>query len=431
MSNRVASKYAPVDWDARSLGDVVSRVTRRNDSGNANVLTISARDGLVNQEEFFNKRVASTDLSPYFLLTHGDFAYNKSYSIGYPVGVIRRLDRYPQGAVSPLYICFRPNPKLANSDYLAHYFQSGLLDDEISWIAKEGARNHGLLNVSVNDLLAIPIRVPSLAEQSHIAEILGTVEDVIWSTDQLIAKQTSLTAQLADELFTGLKRFNRGAKSAERPIGDWDYGRLPGVEKVPAGWRLVRLVEYARLESGHTPSRDVPGYWNGSVPWLSLHDTSTLNQHTIRATRYYVTMEGINNSSARLLPEGTVAFSRTATVGKCVILGRAMATSQDFACYICGPDVVNRYLLHLFRHMQSVWRSLASGSTHQTVYMPIFERLQVLLPPVAEQIRIADALDAADQALDSLRSVGAKQRNLKRGLMHDLLTGRVRVRDLS
>ncbi len=241
----------------------------------------------------------------------------------------------------------------------------------------------------------------------------------------------ALTAQLAGDLFAGLKRFNGGAELAARSIGDWDYGRLPGVEKVPAGWRLVRLVEYARLESGHTPSRDVPSYWNGSVPWLSLHDTSTLDQHTIRSTRYYVTMEGINNSSARLLPEGTVAFSRTATVGKCVILGRAMATSQDFACYVCGPHVVNRYLLHLFRNMQSVWRSLASGSTHQTVYMPIFESLQILLPPVAEQTRIADALDAADQALDSLRSVEAKQRNLKQGLMDDLLTGRVLVRSLS
>ena len=342
MSNRVASKHVSIDWAARSLGEVVSRVTRRNDGGNTNVLTISARDGLVNQEQFFNKRVASTDLSPYFMLERGDFAYNKSYSIGYPVGVVRRLDRYPQGVVSPLYICFRPNPQLVDSDYLMYYFQSGLLDNAISWIAKEGARNHGLLNVGVHDLLSIPIQMPSLVEQRNIADILGTVDEAIRLAERLIAKQVAITAQLADDLFTGLKRFNGEVQLATQPIGNWAYGRLPGAEGIPDGWRLVRLVDYARLESGHTPSRDVPGYWNGSIPWLSLHDTSTLNQHIIRTTRYYVTMEGINNSSARLLPEGTVAFSRTATVGKCVILGRAMATSQDFACYVCGPHVVNR-----------------------------------------------------------------------------------------
>lgn len=359
-----------------------------------------------------------------YSLRVGDLVFSR-------VGAIDRCSYVSPGEDGWLFsgrlLRVRPDFTRVNSRFL-----KALLSHESTqrWI-----KNHAVgstmpcLNTSI--LKHVPVRLPHLSEQRQIAEILDTADEVIRSTDRLIAKQTALTAQLAADTFTGLTRFNRGAKAGGQVVGNWEYGRLPGIQTIPADWRLVRLVDYARLESGHTPSRDIPAYWNGNVPWLSLHDTSTLDQHIISATQYYVTMEGINNSSARLLPEGTVAFSRTATVGKCVILGRVMATSQDFACYICGPEVLNRYLLHLFRQMQSVWRSLASGSTHQTVYMPIFERLQVLLPPVEEQIRIADALDAADQALDSLRSVGAKQRNLKGGLMDDLLTGRVRVRDFS
>jgi type I restriction enzyme, S subunit len=284
------------------------------------------------------------------------------------------------------------------------------------------------LEISAKQFGEISIPVPPLSEQRMIAEILDTADAAIRSVELLIVKQEALREQLAYDLFTGSRRFDHDIKSApSQSVDSWLYGRLPSVDAIPHGWRLVRLVEYAKLESGHTPSRNISSYWNGSIPWLSLHDTSSLSQHIINTTRYSVTMEGINNSSARLLPPGTVAFSRTATVGKCVILGRVMATSQDFACYICGSHVVNRYLLHLFRYMQVVWRALASGSTHQTVYMPVFENLQILLPPVAEQVRIADTLDAVDLTLDSLMSLEVKWRALRQGLMDDLLTGRVRV----
>src|SRR5690606_19531046 len=125
---------------------------------------------------------------------------------------------------------------------------------------------------------------------------------------------------------------------------------------------------------------------------LSLHDTHALDAREVYATAQTVTQEGINNSSARILPKGTVVFSRTATVGKATILGRDMATSQDFACYICGPKVHNYYLVYLFRYMQTEWRRYMAGSTHNTVYMPVFRSLRVPLPPRIEQEAIAEVL---------------------------------------
>ena len=94
-------------WKAEMLSDFSERVTRKNTKNETNLpLTISSKDGLVDQISYFNKMVASKDISSYYLLKEGEYAYNKSYSVGYDFGSIKRLDRYPMGALSTLYICF-------------------------------------------------------------------------------------------------------------------------------------------------------------------------------------------------------------------------------------------------------------------------------------------------------------------------------------
>jgi len=196
---------------------------------------------------------------------------------------------------------------------------------------------------------------------------------------------------------------------------------------MPADWDAVRLTSVALLESGHTPSRRIPEYWDGPVPWISLHDTEALSEREIFDTQKTITVEGLNNSSARLLPKGTVVFSRTATVGKATVMGQQMATSQDFANYICGPRVHNHYLVYLFRSMSATWRQLMAGSIHNTVYMPVFKELRVPLPPVLEQKVIANALSDADALIESLEQLLAKKRNIKQGAMQELLTGRKRL----
>lgn len=196
---------------------------------------------------------------------------------------------------------------------------------------------------------------------------------------------------------------------------------------IPADWECAAISGVARLESGHTPSKREPRYWGGQVPWVSLHDTDLLDGPEIDNTTHTITQEGLDNSSARLLPKGTVVFSRTATVGKCTILGRPMATSQDFANYVCGPTLHNRFLMHLFRGMGRIWHSLMAGSIHNTVYMPVFESLRIVLPPLQEQRAIAEALGDVDALLDGLDRLIAKKRDLKQAAMQQLLTGQTRL----
>ncbi|HFI0251724.1 TPA: restriction endonuclease subunit S, partial [Streptococcus suis] len=132
------------DWKEVKLREVSKRVTRKNKELISNLpLTISAQYGLVDQEEFFNKQVASKDVSNYYLVKNGEFAYNKSYSNGYPWGAIKRLDRYEMGVLSTLYIVFKPT-SLICSDYLVSYYDTSNWYKEVSMIAAEGARNHGL-----------------------------------------------------------------------------------------------------------------------------------------------------------------------------------------------------------------------------------------------------------------------------------------------
>lgn len=141
------------------------------------MLTIAAQYGLVNQESFFNKSVASENLTGYYLLHKGEFAYNRSYSAGYDWGTVKRLDNYDEGVLSTLYICFKTNETIVDSDYLAYYFESTKWHRGLSDIAGEGARNHGLLNVSMADYFNTKHRFPVIEEQKTIAKILNAITE--------------------------------------------------------------------------------------------------------------------------------------------------------------------------------------------------------------------------------------------------------------
>ena len=158
--------------------DFSSRIATKNkDSKCSLVLTIAAQYGLVNQESFFNKSVASENLTGYYLLHKGEFAYNRSYSAGYDWGAVKRLDNYDEGVLSTLYICFKINETIVDSDYLAYYFESTKWHRGLSDIAGEGARNHGLLNVSITDYFNTKHRFPVIEEQKAIAKMLNTITE--------------------------------------------------------------------------------------------------------------------------------------------------------------------------------------------------------------------------------------------------------------
>ena len=185
-------------WAVMRLSDFTTRIMRKNTTNATDIpLTISSKDGLINQNDFFNKQVASKDMSGYYLLHRGEYAYNKSYSVGYDFGSIKRLEKYDMGALSTLYICFALTK--FNTDFIKHYFDSLKWYREIYMISAEGARNHGLLNVPTEDFFATLHTLPTdEAEQAKIASFLDALT-------ARIEKQRSLVENL--------KKYKRGVSN--------------------------------------------------------------------------------------------------------------------------------------------------------------------------------------------------------------------------
>ena len=194
-------------WQKVKLGEICERVTRKNIEDNQNVMTISAQRGFVAQTDFFNKSVASETLESYYLVFKDEFCYNKSYSNGYPMGAIKRLSEADKAVVTSLYICFNVKPETnTNIDYLSYYFDNGGLNRGLTKIANEGGRAHGLLNVTPKDFFGLSFEIPSLKEQTAIAEVLIAADREIELVKEKLERLRRQKRGLMQQLLSGKKR---------------------------------------------------------------------------------------------------------------------------------------------------------------------------------------------------------------------------------
>lgn len=196
----------PTDWDARALRELFTPVTRKNAPGVKLVLTASGERGLVDQRRYFNRSVAGEDLTSYYLLKKGEFAYNRSLMKGYPCGAIKRLDAHEEGALSRLYICFALSIDGHDPSFFTQVFESGLLNQQLSQVTKVGARAHGLLNVTGDDFFNVRVPVPSPGEQQRIASILTACDREIELLGRLREALDGQRRGVAELLLTGKVR---------------------------------------------------------------------------------------------------------------------------------------------------------------------------------------------------------------------------------
>ena len=191
------------DWQKYKLSDFATRVTRKNGGQSDIPLTISAQYGLIDQRDFFSKTVASADMSGYYLLRSGEYAYNRSTSNDYPFGSIKRLELYPMGAISTLYLCFRVKEDIVLSDLAKWYFESSQWHRGVNEICAEGARNHGLLNVPTDGFFNTVHTLPSdPEEQLAIASYLSLFQARLDSAQAVLEKLLRIRSGLMQRLFT-------------------------------------------------------------------------------------------------------------------------------------------------------------------------------------------------------------------------------------
>jgi len=264
-------------------------------------------------------------------------------------------------------------------------------------------------NINQKSLEKLTIAVPPRHEQEKIAAILSSVDEAIASTQAVIDQTRKVKQGLLQQLLT------RGEHSNKKDV--------VGTKKAP----LRLLDEVAKRVTGHTPNRKKPEYWDGGIKWVSLQDSAALDRVYIHETAAEISEEGIRNSSAVKHPKGTVVLSRDAGVGKSAITTDEMAVSQHFIGWICGLELDNHYLYYWLQYMKPVFEEIAIGSTIKTIGMPFFKKLKIPVPPIETQIQIASILLSTDKQFFFAEEELERLNILKRGLMQDLLTGRVRV----
>ncbi len=265
------------------------------------------------------------------------------------------------------------------------------------------------------DLRSIPIPVPlSIEEQQKIAEILSTADEAIHKTDDVIRKTQELKKGLMQRLLT-------------RGIGHTKF-KPTGICDIPEEWEVVRLGDICEVVGGGTPSTTAKEYWGGTIPFVIPTDITNLEGNSLEKTENYITELGLKDSSAKLISEGAVLLTSRATIGFCAINKVPVSTNQGFASVICKDIIHNQFLLYYLRLIKNKLLSLASGSTFKEISKASLRKLQLPLPPLPEQQKIAEILSTVDAKIESERHRKQKLQELKQGLMQVLLTGRVRIK---
>lgn len=318
----------------------------------------------------------------------------------------------------------RARDGVSHPSYLFH----SLMSSRVTAQAVRDAIGSSYPAVNDSDVRRFQIFLPSYREQQKIAQILDTLDTAIRETEAIIAKLKAVKQGLLHDLLTRGIDANGELRppQAEAPHL---YKESP-VGWIPKEWDVVLLDDVAVRGSGHTPSKSIPSYWNGGIKWVSLADSHRLDNIYIDETDKELSALGLANSSAVLHAAGTVVLSRDAGVGKSAVLARDMAVSQHFMAWRCGDRLNNLFLYFYLQREKPKFEAIALGSTVKTIGLPFFKSYRVAIPPRAEQDHAVESLMSAERNLSQHLAEAVKLRDLKLGLMDDLLTGRVRVTPL-
>lgn len=388
------------DWEEKKLNEIAVRVTRKNKDNVTDIpLTISSADGLIDQRNFFNKVIASKDMSGYYLLKNGEFAYNKSYSKGYDFGSIKRLDLYDEGALSTLYICFELN-KNENSDFYQKYFDSLSWYPELQKICAEGARNHGLLNVPTNDFFQLKLCVPSSdKEQQKIAEFLSTIDTVIAKQKETVSAWEERKKGVMQKLFSQEVRFKADDES---DFPEWEEKKLGEV---------MSVKDVKQIPTEEAPLMAFIAY-QGVAEKGDRYDRSFLvksDDKKYKRTDFNDFIYSSNN-----LDVGSIGLNKYGSAVISVVY--EIFTFKDGF----NPDCMN-LLIQQPRIMSSIIR-YRQGCLYGQYKIHSRDFLNVLIsaPCLAEQQKIADCLSALDEVIEKQKATLAAWEELKKGLLQQM-----------
>ena len=397
----------PEDWEIQSGEQITTLIGKGasprwqgfeyTNSGMLFVTSENVRDGFLDTREpkylpmAFHEKLKRTKLQKHDILIN---------LVGASIGrSCQILDEIGEANVNQAVAIFRVREQF-NSAFIACYFQAPTAVDRILGMQVDAARP----NISLGDLRRFLIPLPTKTEQTAIAEALSDADALIASLEQLIAKKRQVKQGAMQELLTGRRR-------------------LPGFS---GEWEVKRLGEVVdKFVNGGTPSTQHPEYWRGQIPWITGADI--LGQQ-VSEIRRYITEDAVRNSSTNVVEKGNLLLVSRTGVGKLAIAPFAVAISQDFTgVYVRQDRLIPEFLFRYFDYNSELLRQQNQGTSIQGITRETLASTPIPVPQLAEQAAIAAILSDMDAEIAALEAKLAKARQVKQGMMQELLTGRIRL----
>jgi len=386
------------EWEEKKLNSIFTKITQRNsDNQNSNVITNSATEGLVSQRDYFDKDIANKDKTDnYFIIKNGDFVYNPRKSSAAPYGPFTQYKLLNDGIVSPLYLCLRKNNSEVESNYLENYFKTTCWHQYIYENGSSGAR-HDRVSIHDDVLLAMPIKVPSLAEQQKIADFLSNVDSIITAETKILNTLQKKKKALMQKLFTQQLRFKS------------DNGT-----DFPA-WEGKKLGDVCKYIGGGTPSKKVKEYWNGNINWASVKD---ITGKYLYETQDKISQLGADSSATNICDSDSLLLITRMSPGKTVITKCVTAINQDLKIVKSEIDV--EFLHLLFQSIQTKIDEKTSGTTVKGISIEGLNQIDIRLPCKEEQQKIADCLSSLDSLIQTQQKVVTTWQQRKKALLQQM-----------
>jgi len=399
-------------WDAEKLGSIASLITEKTGNKKCVPMSITSGVGLVSQQEKFGRTIAGNQFKNYLVLQKNDFAYNKSATKEFPQGFIAMYSGDEPGAVpNSIFTCFRANEDRIVPAFLNYLFLGNLHGKWLKKYIEVSARAHGSLSVDDKDLLSLPVPLPSgkslLAEQQKIAESLS-------SLDELIGTQSQKLDALKDH-----------KKGLMRQVFPRKGERLPSLRfpefQDAADWESDSLGEIFETTSGGTPNRSVKSYWNGDIPWIT---TSLVNFSAITQAEEFITTEGLQNSSSKLFPKGTVLmalYGQGKTRGQVALLGIEAATNQACAAILPRKGIDPYFVFLNLAGRYEELRELSNSGGQENLSQGLIREISFSYPSdEAEQRTVIACLSSLDELIAAQSDKLESLKTHKKGFMQQI-----------
>lgn len=390
-------------WFSYKLNDISERVTRKNKNlESQRPLTISGQLGLIDQIEYFNKSVSSKNLTGYTLIKKGEFAYNKSYSNGYPLGAIKKLERYDLGILSSLYICFSFNKNI-DKNFMKNYFESTKWYREVANIAVEGARNHGLLNIPVNDFFNININLPIQYEQEKIGNFFSKLDQQIELEEKKLELLEQQKRGYMQKIFSQQLRF--------KDENGNDYPE----------WKKKKLDDVAHYRRGSFPQPYGNKEWydekNGE-PFVQVVDVDKnmkLHDKTKQKISDFAKPKSVKGFKGDIVVTLQGSIGRVAILQYDAYIDRTLLLINSFKIKM-NKNYFNYVLYLLFLRE----KERAPGGTIKTITKSVLSNFEIDIPTLEEQNKIGMFFNEIDNLIELQNNKINHLKQRKQGLLQKM-----------